>query len=255
MSRIVPKIKPNLLSNVRRCSDSVTEEVRQTKHRGPPILCKLNNKFMGECKLAVSGIIPLSQCFRDSKFFQILFWGTETAHIAPSSTSGYGRGEKLSFIWSLTPLNQVFLCKHSTSLIHNLLCLELSGLRSGRSTWMFWYYLYTALLLGVIPSSLNTACDLGQAVFSNSDYSRFYCMETHLLSVARWNPHYKSKFLGGRTFQSNCGNTGSLGLVFLSICFSFLGVYWYSVIYRRQAANNGFVQKLQHTPACRCVVF
>lgn len=124
------------------------------------------------------------------------------------------------YLVAFTPLYQVFLCKHSTSLIHNLTCLELSGLRGGRSTQIFWDYLYTTFLFGVIPSTLSAACDLGHAVFSSSNYSHFYYVQTDLLSVARWSPHYKSKFLGGRTFQSICGNTGYLGFVCLYVFLS-----------------------------------
>lgn len=105
---------------------------------------------------------------------------------------------------------------HSTSLIPNLTCLELSGLRGGRSSEIFWDYLYTTFVFRkVVSSPLSAACDLGQAVFSSSNCSHFYYMQTHHLSVARRNLHYKSKFLGGRTFQSICGNTGGLGVGWL----------------------------------------
>lgn len=79
------------------------------------------------------------------------------AHIVPSSTSGYGegaaggegggvgwRGRENSYtkkrtltLGTLTPLYQVTLYKHSTYLIRNLICLELSGLRGRRSTQIF----------------------------------------------------------------------------------------------------------------------
>lgn len=81
------------------------------------------------------------------------------AHIVPSLTSGYGKGvgrvggevgqvrwrgrensytkKRTLTLGTLTPLYQVVLYKHSTYRIHNLICLELSGLRGRRSTQIF----------------------------------------------------------------------------------------------------------------------
>lgn len=196
-----------------------------------------------------------SQCFRDSKFFQTLFWEMETAHIAPSSTSGYGRGKRGElYVVTLTVLCYVSLCKHNTSLIHNLTCLVLSDLSGGRSGEMFWDSFYITFHFGVIPNTPSTSCDLDQALFSRSSNSHFWYIRRQL-SVAKGNPPYKSKFFCGRAFQTVCGNIRGLFVCLFYVCFYFLRVSWYSSRCRRQAKYNDFAWKLQHALGCSCVAF